>query len=165
MNDIAKRKVRSFVFDGEMREFQWLEDALDYAGGEFSEGLLRLVDSQSTVLIANNPGGPLPEEFTQVAKHVPEHHKHAFAAASMILFITYSIRHPVLVIDVGPQLVMIVTQASKLEAWVKERYRKAIPLKIPPINRYERWVVTIARDETCIRHSVGLAPRPDTPRA
>ena len=160
-----KRRVRSFVFDnGQLHQFEWLEDALEHAGGQISEELLSVIDSQSTVLIAD-ARGDLPDEFVELTARTPDAHKRAYAALGMALLQTYSVRHPVLVIDVGAQFLMVVTPAARMEAFLKKRYRKSIPLKTPPVDRMTRWVVTIAADETLVRHALGLGPRPGVGRA
>lgn len=52
-----KRKVRSFVFaDGELREFDDLDDALVAAGGEINADLRSILDVHCTVLIVDSRG-------------------------------------------------------------------------------------------------------------
>lgn len=160
-----RRRIPSFVFDeGGLREFEYLEDALDAAGGELSEDMRAILDEHCTVLFIDRQG-EMPDEFAGQYPHTPPAHRPAVAASAMAMLQTFSSRNPVLIVDAGEQFLMAVVPGQRLEKYIKRRYGQKVPLATPPPDKMERWVVSIAQDQELLRIAVGIGPRPDIGRA
>lgn len=159
-----KHKARSLVFQEGFQEFKWLEDALEFAGISISEQLVSAINENSVVVICDNDGDP-PEDFIQISRNVPHAHRIPFAGAGIALSQTLGVRHPIFVMDMGPLLFMLVTQASKLEAFLKRQYRATVSLRTPPPDKRARWVVTVAEDGTVFHSAMLIGPQPGVGQA
>lgn len=163
----AKRSVRAFTRineEVELREYQFVEDAADAAGFTFLGHLDALVDHAGLVVFCHVTGEPTPEQLAQVAS-VPEGHKEAALFCAIPMLETYDRRDPVLALNTGTLMVFVVASPERIEEFVRNQRRQEVPLGEPPDSAYDRWLVSIAQDDTLCRHAIGIVPRDDIGRA
>lgn len=164
-----KRKVRTVVRDGaEMRDFEYLEDALEFLDVSLSEDLARVVDEtvapSSTVLVLEHDGQIHPDIRRQF-KTYPRVHQLALFASSFAILNTFASRDPILIVNTGTAFLMVATTATLLTPFLAARYKQPVPVDPPPTNPSERWVVSIASKGELCRAQIGMGIKPGTPQA
>ncbi len=139
---------------GDEYEFLSLSEAEEAAGVQIGEDLKAMLDGECLSCFLVPDGVPSPPELS----HLPLEHRTAAIVASFPMYKTLDRRDPVLVIDAEELFLMFVVPPERLERYLSSRYRQQVPLVEPPENKYERWVVSIARSGSLMRTIVGVGP-------
>jgi hypothetical protein len=166
-----KRRVRTLVRDGDdMREFDVLEDALDFMGivklgGIAPELLCETIEPGSTVVVFDARGMVDDGAESPFARQPPAH-RTAVGLAGLAMMYTADSRDPVLAVNGGAVFLFVVSSAAALRAFLVRRFGGRVPaLSPPPSDPRERWVISLTPTGELWVTRVGLGIRPGTAQA
>jgi len=158
-------KMRSVLFrDGEFEEYLHLKEALVEADVELDDQMLALLDETCVLVVAMVGGGEPSDAAIRDLREYPRKHWRALGIASTAMFQTLDSRNPVLALDDGDRIVMVVMPVEKLVTFLEGFFGKKIVL--PPPNHPDlRWIASIAADGELLCTKQALSFRPNVGKA